>query len=247
MKHRYSISGMTCDACAEKVRKALLGHPEVTEVQLRHEAPEVVVTMRSHVPTSLLADRVRASGHYDLYATGKELPVKEHPEEQKSARSWWQTYKPVLLLTILLAAASLSVALQVNEDPLNAGMRTFMAGFFFAFSYFKLLDLQNFANAYVRYDLLARHWRGYAYIYPFLELALGCAYAANLVPFITNSAAILLMGFSSLGVIQSVYLNRQIQCACLGTVFKLPMSTITIVEDLSMVAMAAAMLAFHYL
>jgi hypothetical protein len=51
------------------------------------------------------------------------------------------------------------------------------------------------------------------------------------------------MGFSSIGVIQSVVNKRQIRCACLGAVFNLPMSTVTIIEDLLMVAMSVLMLA----
>lgn len=50
------------------------------------------------------------------------------------------------------------------------------------------------------------------------------------------------MGFSSIGVIQSVLNKKTIQCACLGAVFNLPMSTVTIVEDLLMVVMAGIML-----
>lgn len=247
MKHRYSISGMTCDACAETVRKALLGHPEVTEVEVRRNPPEATVEMRSHVSSDELSKRVRASGNYDLKTVDEQALAHDSGEGAENTKSWWETYKPVLILAMLLTVASLAVAWQANDDPLAAGMRTFMAGFFFVFGYFKLLDLSAFANAYVGYDLLARRWKGYAYLYPFLELTLGCAYAANFDTLITNSAAILLMGFSSIGVIQSVYLKRRIQCACLGTVFKLPMSTVTIVQDLSMVVMAAAMLAFHYL
>jgi len=52
----------------------------------------------------------------------------------------------------------------------------------------------------------------------------------------------LLMSFSALGVIQSVLNRTKIRCACLGTVFQLPMSTITIVEDLGMALMALLML-----
>jgi len=43
---------------------------------------------------------------------------------------------------------------------------------------------------------------------------------------------------SSVGVIQSVLNKRKIRCACLGAVFNLPMSTITILEDLLMAGMA---------
>jgi hypothetical protein len=50
------------------------------------------------------------------------------------------------------------------------------------------------------------------------------------------------MGFSSIGVIKSVIDKKQIRCACLGAVFNLPMSTVTIIEDLLMVAMSTLML-----
>ena len=122
-------------------------------------------------------------------------------------------------------------------------MRFFMAGFFLVFSFFKLLDINAFADAYSRYDLLAMRWRGWGLIYPFVELGLGMAYLANVNPQATHLVTILVMGFSAVGVIQAVANKTQIQCACLGTVFKLPMSTVTIVEDVGMVLMAAAMLA----
>jgi hypothetical protein len=76
-------------------------------------------------------------------------------------------------------------------------------------------------------------------IYPFVELALGLAYLANWNPLITNWITLIIMGFSAIGVIKAVMDKRSIRCACLGTVFKLPMSTVTIIEDLGMVAMAA--------
>jgi hypothetical protein len=123
-------------------------------------------------------------------------------------------------------------------------MRYFMAGFFLVFSFFKLLDIQAFATAYARYDLLAMRWPSWGLIYPFLELALGVAYLTNFNPQLTYWLTIGIMGFSAIGVIQAVANNTQIQCACLGTVFKLPMSTVTIIEDVGMVVMAAAMLVF---
>ena len=88
----------------------------------------------------------------------------------------------------------------------------------------------------------AKRWRAWGYVYPFLELALGLAYLFHVAPTATHIATILLMGFSSLGVIAALSNRQRIVCACLGTVLKLPMSTITLVEDLGMVGMAAAML-----
>lgn len=44
------------------------------------------------------------------------------------------------------------------------------------------------------------------------------------------------------GVLQSVLFKRKIRCACLGDVFNLPMSTITVIEDALMIVMSAIML-----
>ena len=139
MKHRYSISGMTCDACAETVRKALLGHPEVTEVEVRRNPPEATVEMQSHVSSDELAKRVRASGNYNLKAVDEQALAHDSEEGDENTKSWWETYKPVLILAMLLTLASLAVAWQANDDPLAAGMRTFMAGFFFVFGYQEML------------------------------------------------------------------------------------------------------------
>jgi hypothetical protein len=126
---------------------------------------------------------------------------------------------------------------------LSAGetMRYFMAGFFLVFAFFKLLDVRAFATAYAGYDLLAARWKGWGLVYPFVELALGMAYLANYNPVLTSWVTIIVMGFSAIGVVRAVLSKTQIQCACLGTVFKLPMSTVTIVEDVGMVLMAAGM------
>jgi hypothetical protein len=43
------------------------------------------------------------------------------------------------------------------------------------------------------------------------------------------------------GVVRSVVRKSETQCACLGTVFNLPMSYVTIVEDGIMLAMALLM------
>ncbi|NBO10845.1 MAG: hypothetical protein EBV25_04690, partial [Methylophilaceae bacterium] len=118
----------------------------------------------------------------------------------------------------------------------------FMAGFFLVFSFFKMLNIQAFASSYAMYDLLAIRFKAYGYIYPFIELGLGIAYLISYNPITTNTLTLIVMTFSSLGVIKAVLDKQKIRCACLGTVFNLPMSTVTIIEDLLMAAMALWML-----
>ena len=121
-------------------------------------------------------------------------------------------------------------------------MELFMGGFFLVFSFFKFLDIRGFASSYRSYDLLAKAVPAYGYVYPFLELGLGLAWAFIGGTVAVAASTVLLMGFSAIGVIIAVSRMQAIQCACLGTVFNLPMSTVTIVEDLLMVAMAGALL-----
>ena len=161
--------------------------------------------------------------------------------------SWLATYSPLLLIVAYILGGSVLVQIGMaglGSVTLMETMRYFMAGFFLVFSFFKLLDIRAFADAYQGYDLLAKRWRGWALLYPFVELGLGVAYLANFNPTATYWVTVGVMGFSAIGVVQAVLAKRTIQCACLGTVFKLPMTTVTIVEDLGMVAMAAWMLTF---
>lgn len=101
-----------------------------------------------------------------------------------------------------------------------------------------------FARAYAGYDLLAMRVPAYGYAYPFIEMALGLAYLTGFAPRFTLAATVLVMGLSALGVLAALMDGKTIRCACLGAVFNLPMSRVTLIEDLLMVTMAAAMRAF---
>jgi hypothetical protein len=104
------------------------------------------------------------------------------------------------------------------------------------------LDLKGFAESYATYDIIAKKWAGWGYVYAFAELGLGIAFLTGWEPLLTNGITFVVMSVSIIGVLQSVLSRRKIRCACLGAVFNLPMSTITILEDALMIAMSAAML-----
>ena len=161
------------------------------------------------------------------------------PEEKASTLA---TFKPLIINFLFITLVSGVAAVQGKELDVMKWMNYFMAGFFLTFSFFKFLDLKSFANSYSMYDLLAKKVKAYGFVYPFIELGLGLAYLTNYESDNTYIITIVIMSFSSLGVIQSVLDKKKIKCACLGSVFNLPMTTVTIIEDLSMVAMAAIML-----
>jgi hypothetical protein len=153
-------------------------------------------------------------------------------------------YAPLLtIVALILAAAVLATISESRVFSWHGFMGRFMAGFFLVFGGFKLLDLPGFMMGYSTYDVLAKRVPAYGYVYPFLEVALGLALLVN--PHsspLLNWLILILMGFSSIGVLQVLQQKRKIQCACLGTVIKLPLTVVTLTEDLGMTAMAAAML-----
>jgi len=104
--------------------------------------------------------------------------------------------------------------------------------------------MKGFAESYVMYDVIARKLPVWAYIYAFVELGLGMAYVIDFNPRITNWVTLIVMSVSILGVLKTVLDKKQIRCACLGAVFNLPMSTVTIIEDALMIGMSAWMLTF---
>jgi copper chaperone CopZ len=246
----YQVTGMHCGSCIAKVTKALQPFASAVIVSLN---PPQALLEGANAPIAMLQAALSGVGKYEIVAAANTAAGTVAPGLPVNSVTWLKTYQPLLLIAAYILAASLlvQVGLQLGKDTgasalsslsIAETMRYFMAGFFLVFSFFKLLDVAAFANAYKGYDLLAAKWPTWGYIYPFVELALGLAYLSNITPMLTNWVTLIAMGFSAIGVIRAVVNKSQIQCACLGTVFKLPMSTVTIVEDVGMVLMAAMML-----
>ena len=102
-------------------------------------------------------------------------------------------------------------------------------------------NMPGFADGFQMYDLLAKTFRPYAYVYPFIELALGLAYLAFWRPTTVYLATIIVLGFGALGVINALRRGLNVNCACMGNTLKVPLSTVALVENLGMVAMALVM------
>jgi len=236
MTHNYTVTGMTCEGCIAKVKHRLLSHPDVTSVDIRLGDENITISMQKHIPITELQEAIGKDSKYKI-AIGQNARKKQDPTAD-STGSWFGTYKPLLMIAAFISAVSVIT----SDGSLETGMNYFMAGFFLVFSFFKFLDLKGFVSSYAMYDVLAMRIPAYGYLYPFLELTLGLAYLTEFAPIFTNWATVIIMGFSSIGVIQSVIDQKRIKCACLGAVFNLPMSTVTIVEDFLMVAMAGTML-----
>jgi copper chaperone CopZ len=239
MTHTYDITGMTCEACEAKVKSSFLKLPEITSVEVSREKNSVTLSMDKHVNLSTLQEALGGT------ASKYQINALHHSEANEQVKSWFGTYKPLIVLFLFIAGIVTIASYHNGTIHWMGWMNYFMAGFFLSFSFFKLLDLKGFAESYSMYDVVAKRIKAWGYIYPFIELGLGIAYATHFHPLITNSVTFIAMGISIIGVLQSVLNKRKIQCACLGAVFNLPMSTITILEDALMIVMSGTMIIYQ--
>lgn len=146
----------------------------------------------------------------------------------------------LIILAITLVSALLNT--HYGAGGWMEYLRWFMGVFFVLFASFKLIGYKMFALMFAGYDVVAKRFKPYAYAYPFIELGLGILYLADLVPVGRDVATVLIMAVGAIGVTQEIKKRSGIHCACLGNVIKLPLSTVSLVEDAGMGLMALAML-----
>ena len=237
MKSSYSIEGMTCANCVAKVKSKLQAMPDLEEIHVQLDHPQLNFKSKESIDISTIQTTIPEYQVSSIEAT----KVKENNLPDKSL----STYKPLIIIVGFILGTSILAQYPFKPFDFMTWMRHFMAGFFIVFSFFKMLNISGFATSYQMYDVVAKRWPSWGFIYPFIELALGVLYLINIYPHITNYLTIVVLAISSIGVIQSNLNKQRIKCACLGDVFNLPMSTVTIIEDLSMLLMAIAMLAFY--
>ena len=125
---------------------------------------------------------------------------------------------------------------------LERSMQIFMGLFFIVFSFFKFLDYKGFPDSFKRYDPLAKRIPGYARIYPFIETFLGIAYLAELELPRVLLITLVILSFTTFGVFRTLIKKSEIECACLGTRMKLPMTEATLIENGVMLTMSIILL-----
>jgi len=145
-----------------------------------------------------------------------------------------------IILAILIGAVGLTYS--GENQSLVEGMRWFEGLFFLVFALFKLSRYRDFIDAFRGYDIVAKRSEAYAKAYPFIELILAAGFLFNVALPAVLVITLTIMAVSSIGVIKELRRGSHITCACLGTVIKLPLTQVTLTEDVVMGAMAAYML-----
>ena len=171
----------------------------------------------------------------------EQTPLKEQKHHMTEAVESREEYKKLgyVLLGILIVSSLLTF---VRGIELSRFLADFMAVFFITFAAFKFYDLEGFAHAYRSYDILAAHIRPWGYIFPFIEAFLGFWYLLSEGPNNLNVITMLVTGIAAVGVYKEVKRKSRFHCACLGTFIRLPLSRVSLVENVTMFVMAFVML-----
>jgi copper chaperone CopZ len=231
---------MTCNGCVAKVKSELLKLGDVLNADIQLQSPHATITMQKHIAVNTLQEAVSRAGKYTIEESSEGgHTMQSHVaaiEEQSNS------YFPIFLIFGYVTGISLLIQFVSGSFNWMEWMSHFMAGFFLVFSFFKLMNLKGFAEGYSMYDVVAKHVPAYGFIYPFIELGLGIAFLTAFNPLLTNIITSIVMAVSTIGVVQNLMKKSPFQCACLGTVIKLPLSKVTLFEDLLMLAMSIVMI-----
>lgn len=149
----------------------------------------------------------------------------------------WSDYLPLVILVACAALAATARASVTGIDR-TGWMHDFMGVFLLVFALLKLFDLPAFASGFAKYDLLAGVVRPWGFVYPLVELGLALGFLARWNPALLHPATVVVMVFGALGVLRSLVRGDDLDCVCMGSILDVPLSVVTLTEDLGMAAMA---------
>ena len=235
MNQKFLISGMTCLKCKASIENALKSFEAISKLKVDFKKQELVIISSEGLALSTVQKLIPKK--YTIL----EMDFNEKSiDKEFEGKSKIQQLKPLLLIIFYITSASL--LLNFKNWNLNEFMLDFMGLFFIVFSFFKMLDLNGFLQSFKMYDPLAKRVSFYGRIYPFIETLLGLMFLMRYEINIALIITLVLLVITTIGVSKVLLQKQSIQCACLGTVLKLPMTEATLIENSIMIVMAIVMI-----
>ena len=232
MKTIFKISGMTCNGCRSTVENKLSSLDGIDNVQVDLTNGEAIIYSKNPISFSLISNSLPSK--YKVISKGD---AKDN-EIIKSSKI--KQLKPLFIILGYISVTS--ILLNFRNWNSTYAMLDFMGLFYIIFSFFKILDIKGFSTSFKMYDPIAKKITTYGYIYPFIEILLGLMFLTRVEVNIALLITIIILGITSVGVTQTLLNKRKINCACLGTTLKLPMTEATFIENAIMIIMAIVLL-----
>jgi hypothetical protein len=155
------------------------------------------------------------------------------------------SYRPVIVLFALTALAAVAASYAVTDQILTTrSLQWFIAFSMVVLAMLKLQNVETFSAMFLNYDLLARRWVPYSYIYPYAEAVAGVLMIAGALTWLSAPVALFIGTVGAVSVFKAVYIDkRELKCACVGGASNVPLGFISLTENLFMIAMALWMAA----
>lgn len=237
MIHKYNVTGMTCNGCKASVEKSLSELQDVESVEVDLNNSTATITMQKHIEVDTLQNALSDKYTISEQEAKNVFKSTETIEEKKSELK--QLFPLFLILGYIIIASAL---LNVKPWDIEGFMLDFMGLFYIVFSFFKLLDLKGFPQSFRMYDPLAKAVPAYGCVYPFIEVVLGLMFLMRFQIDIALIVTLVILGITTFGVTKALLDKKSIQCACLGTALKLPMTKATFIENVIMIVMTIFMI-----
>lgn len=183
-------------------------------------------------PQTFINDK-RIGGYDDLRQFfGKKVQTTEE-----------KNYRPVIALFTITALMALATSYAATEFILTIKTLVWFISFsMVVLALLKLQNIESFSTMFLNYDLLAKRWLPYSYIYPFAEALAGLLMIAGVLHWISIPVALFIGTIGAISVLKAVYIDkRELKCACVGGDSKVPLGFISLTENLMMIGMALAM------
>ena len=150
------------------------------------------------------------------------------------------TYRPVAALFAMTALLAMAASYAVTGSAFTLRAAEWFIGFsMVVLSLLKLQNVETFATMFLNYDLLAKRWVPYGYVYPFAEGLAGLLMVAGILTWLSVPIALFIGTIGAVSVIKAVYIDRrELKCACVGGSSNVPLGFLSLTENLMMIAMA---------
>ena len=239
INRKYKITGMTCSSCKASIESSLNHLDQVKSCNANIKLGELTLILNNDIDLKSLQNSIPKK-----YFINEEISSSDRLSEIKSdstnKKSKIEQLKPLFLILFYITSAS--ILLNFKDWNWNEFTLDFIGLFFIIFSFFKMLDLKGFSVSFKMYDPLAKVVPVYGFLYPFVETALGIMFLMRIQIIFALIVSLIILLVTTVGVTKTLLSKKIVQCACLGTHLKLPMTEATLIENIIMLSMSIFMI-----
>ena len=234
----FSVTGMTCEGCVQTIKTKLELESEISKADISLSSTKLIIHSSKKYQSEELNKIIKSVGNYTF-------DIEKNVNSLTSLFVYFRTYKPIFIS--LSFVVILSIISSFNElFNIKDFLRFFMGYFFIIFSFLKLHNVRQFAVSFSNYDPITKKIPNFGRVYPFIELILGTLFLLNFFTLFINFVTIIILLPQTYGIYNKLMKKEKILWACLGTSFEIPLSKLTIIENLTMCSMATIMIVIYF-